>query len=99
MQPVLVIVILASALVSLVLAVLCVVAHRRKSVGGPLRLLGARGTATTLIDPEGTVMVRGELWRARAPHLMAPHTSIRVVGTDAHLLMVEPSPETAATRS
>jgi len=97
MHPVLVIVILASGL--LVLAVVCVASHRQKSVGGPLRLLGAHGTATTLIDPEGTVMVRGELWRARSPQLLAPHTSIRVVGTEAHLLMVERSPETAATRS
>ncbi len=55
-------------------------------------MIGEMGEATTGIDPEGTVRLRGGLWRART-HRATPIEAglpVRVVGIDGLLLEVEP---------
>ena len=55
-------------------------------------MIGEMGAATADVDPEGTVTVRGALWRARtnrATPIVAGDT-IRVVAIDGLLLEVEP---------
>jgi len=52
------------------LAVVSIIAvarsHGRKPVAGRETLLGQTAVVQTTLDPEGMVLVEGELWRARA---------------------------------
>ncbi|HEV7396350.1 MAG TPA: NfeD family protein [Pyrinomonadaceae bacterium] len=83
------------ALVSLVLILtlyLVYLSRHKKSGTGPLDLIGASGTASSVLSPEGSVLVNGELWRARISQgTLAVDEPIRVVGVDGHLLLVESS--------
>ena len=47
------------------------------------------GEAGTELAPEGTVFIRGELWRARARIRVAAGESVRVTGVDGLTLEVE----------
>lgn len=53
-------------------------------------LIGEEGEAETALDPEGTVFVHGEVWRARARSPLPAGTRVRVVGSEGLLLFVEP---------
>ena len=65
--------------------------HKRAAVGD-LVLLGAIAFVETTLEPEGSVLVRGELWRARVRTGASVERgqSVRVVGANQHLLEVEP---------
>jgi membrane-bound serine protease (ClpP class) len=52
-------------------------------------MVGLRGRAETEIISEGTVFVRGELWRARSPMKIARGEIIRVTGVEGLTLEVE----------
>ncbi len=75
-----------------IFAVIVAVASRRKKSTGDVPLLGAGGFVNTKLDPEGTVMIRGELWRARSRDgtVVAQTNHVAVVGVQGHLLLVEP---------
>ncbi len=55
-------------------------------------MIGSMGEARTAVDPEGTVALRGGLWRARTNRAtpIGAGDSIRVVAIDGLLLEVEP---------
>jgi membrane-bound serine protease (ClpP class) len=55
-------------------------------------MIGEMGSATADVDPEGTVTVRGALWRARTNRAtpIAAGEPVRVVAIDGLLLEVEP---------
>lgn len=58
---------------------------------GREELVGAVGTATTAIDPEGTVEVRGAPWRARTfPKPIPPGDRVEVVAIEGLVLEVIP---------
>ena len=87
------IVIAAALLASLALALIVVALSRhKKGALGELDLLGARASVETTLEPEGSVLVRGELWRARSRTGMNIERgrAVRVVGASQHLLEVEP---------
>jgi membrane-bound serine protease (ClpP class) len=75
------------------LATLVVVAlylHKRASAGD-IKLIGELARVDTKLDPEGTVIVCGELWRARSKdgtHI-SNQARVRVVGFEDHLALVE----------
>ncbi len=58
-----------------------------RSVG----LIGSEGRAETTLQPEGTVLVGGELWRARSAlgEAIECESLIRIRGARGHLLIVE----------
>jgi membrane-bound ClpP family serine protease len=58
---------------------------------GPETLIGATGRAVTACRPEGTVRVRGEVWRARCETGVDAHAPIRVLGRDQLVLVVGPA--------
>ncbi|MFP5318729.1 MAG: NfeD family protein [Acidimicrobiia bacterium] len=64
-------------------------------------MIGEPAEATTAIGPEGTVRVRGALWRARVNRAtpIAAGQAVRVVAIDGLVLEVEPSDEAAAEGS
>jgi membrane-bound serine protease (ClpP class) len=59
---------------------------------GRTSMIGEMGAATADVDPEGTVSVRGALWRARTNRAtpIAKGEVVRVVAIDGLLLEVEP---------
>jgi membrane-bound serine protease (ClpP class) len=52
-------------------------------------LVGQIGEARTKVDEEGSVLVAGELWSARSEKPIAVGNSIRVVGREGFVLIVE----------
>jgi membrane-bound serine protease (ClpP class) len=50
------------------------------------------------LNPEGHVLVEGEIWRAVASQPVAAGARLRVVGHDQYLLQVEPA-EPSQTRA
>ena len=90
MRPTLIIAIIAlvSSLVAIAVAAL---SRHKKSSAGDIKLIGETGLVDSTLDPEGTVIVGGELWRARSRggNGISPRTRVRVVGLEGHLALVE----------
>jgi len=64
-------------------------AWKAKPTTGREGLVGERGVVRRRIDPEGQVMVHGELWRARADEVFDPGESVEVVGVEGLTLEVK----------
>lgn len=68
--------------------------RRRPSVIGEESLVGMLGEARTALDPEGTVLAKGTLWRARTLSDAIPAGSqVRIDRTEGLLLFVSPETE------
>ena len=80
----------AAALAALMLLVLALWRHKRAS-SGEIKLLGELGRVETKLDPEGTVIVAGELWRARSNtgEPIDANARVRVVAMQGHLVLVD----------
>jgi membrane protein implicated in regulation of membrane protease activity len=85
-------------LVGALFVVACVLAlaaaamsRHQKNAGRPLRVEGRVGVVLEALEPEGAVLVGGELWRARARggDRIAGGGRVRVVGARGHWLEVE----------
>lgn len=63
----------------------------KKSGMGRIQLLGATAYAQTALDPEGAVLIAGELWRARSFDgvTVAANERVEVVQVQGHLLLVK----------
>jgi membrane-bound serine protease (ClpP class) len=87
-------IVLTTAVLFAGLALIIVVAlsRHKKGATGDLDLLGAIASVETTLEPEGSVLIRGELWRARtlAGAPLERGRAVRVVGASQHLLEVEP---------
>lgn len=98
-RPLLLFTLLAVAAACLVvLLALAVFLERRKkwSAGAPLNLVGRVGTAQSDLDPEGFVMVGGEVWPARVRgggRVARGSREVRVVGARGRMLEVEAAGE------
>jgi membrane-bound ClpP family serine protease len=79
---------LALLLVALFVASL---SRHKKSATGALKMTGAIGLVESALDPEGSVIINGELWRARVEKgsSLQPRDRVRVVGHRGHLVLVE----------
>lgn len=64
-------------------------ARRNKVVTGAQGMIGAMGQAETDLDPEGKVLVQGELWNARARSRVALGEPVVVRGVEGLELEVE----------
>jgi membrane-bound serine protease (ClpP class) len=53
-------------------------------------MLGMRGEVVERCDPEGSVRVHGELWRARSAQPLTRGTEVVVLAVDGLTLEVEP---------
>jgi membrane-bound serine protease (ClpP class) len=74
-------------------------ARRGRPVSGAEAMVGTVGLARTDIAPEGQVMARGTLWRARTGGVAIPQGSqVRVLSVSGLLLVVEPLQEEAVRR-
>jgi membrane-bound ClpP family serine protease len=70
--------------------VIALYVHKRKRAGD-IKLIGEIARVDTKLDPEGTVIVCGELWRAKSKTgaLISTRARVRVVAFDDHLALVE----------
>ena len=77
--------------VVLAAAMVAAVSRHKKSGTGFVRLVGATGLVEMKLDPHGTVIIQGELWRACSNDGtgMVTGSRIKVVGTRDHLLLVK----------
>ncbi len=78
-------------------ALLAYVAHasrqKKRSSRLPLKLVGRVGSVETPLEPEGFVLVGGELWRARlcgGGRVARAGSNVRVVGASGCVVEVEP---------
>jgi membrane-bound serine protease (ClpP class) len=69
---------------------LAVRARKRKSLIGADAMVGHPATAMEALDPQGHVLVEGEIWQAVARDSVAKGAKLRVTGHDQLLLRVEP---------
>jgi membrane-bound serine protease (ClpP class) len=74
---------------------LAIRARRAKVTTGSSGMIGLTGRAETAIAPQGTIFVRGELWRARSQMNIAPGESVRVTGMNGLTLEVEAAKDAA----
>jgi len=61
---------------------------RLRQQSGVSELIGMTGKATTSLDPEGTVFIRGEYWRARSSESIPAEARVEAVGVDGLELRV-----------
>ena len=84
---IIIITILAVSLTLLAIAVLKV--HRRRPAVGTEAMIGLRGTVVEDLDPEGLILIEGELWKARArSKAIKKGSKVRVVGVRGIILEV-----------
>jgi membrane-bound serine protease (ClpP class) len=81
------------AIITVILLRFAIAAQRRKTVTGRQGMIDAAGVAQTDLDPEGKVMVRGEIWDARSSQTILKGTRVRVRSVDGLTLLVETRPE------
>ena len=83
--------VVAAAAVALLAYVAHVSRHKKSSTKMPT-LVGRVAVVERDLEPEGFVLVEGELWRARlrgGEGVARARESVRVVGASGHLLEVE----------
>ena len=81
-------ILLLAALVALALMAL---SRHKKSGTGQIQLLGAEGLVQAELRPEGAVLIKGELWRARSIDgtNIAVRERVQVAAVDGHLILVK----------
>jgi membrane-bound ClpP family serine protease len=69
---------------------LAAISRHKKSGTGNVKLIGATGLVDTKLDPHGTVLIHGDLWRACSNDgsAIATRSKVSVVGMRDHLLLV-----------
>lgn len=77
-----------TALIALVVTAL---SRHKKAGAGDIKLVGEIAIVEIGLAPEGTVIVRGELWRAISNDgsVIPPKARVRVVGFENYLALVE----------
>ncbi len=91
MKLLLLIAILLSIAVAATLVVITLYAHKKAGMGA-VKLIGEIGYVDTALAPVGTVIVSGEMWRARSRDGAAvrERARVRVVAFADQLAVVEP---------
>ena len=79
--------------VTLSLAIVISLYRHKKASSGSVKVVGETGEVASDLTPEGTVLVHGELWRARSGDgsTLNARTRVRVVGVDGLFLVVDPN--------
>jgi membrane-bound serine protease (ClpP class) len=81
------------AFITVFLLRLAIAAKRRKTVTGDAGMIDQVGVVRTDLAPAGTILVRGELWEARASENIPVGSRVRVRKIDGLTLEVEPEKE------
>jgi len=89
----------AFSIITFFLVRLAMRARNMKSLLGPSALVGSRASAMEPLNPEGHVLVEGEIWRAVSSEPVSAGTQLRVVRLEQYLLHVEPAQPTTLPES
>lgn len=81
---------LASSAVFLFIMYKALEAQRRPVATGAEGLVGTQGVVRKALQPQGTVLVRGELWRAESDREVEVGTHVEVVAVEGLRLKVKP---------
>jgi membrane-bound serine protease (ClpP class) len=73
---------------ALILVRLVVISQRRRATTGRAGMVGLQGVAKTELAPGGTVLVAGELWKARADEAIAAGEEVTVESVEGLTLRV-----------
>ena len=75
----------------LALALVLALYKKKTAAAGKKRPPSQLGHVHTTLSPEGSVLINGELWGARAvdERSITRSTLVRIVGSEDHLLLVE----------
>ena len=93
-SPIVIIVLLLSLCLSALFIFITLLSRHRKAGAGKLDHLGMSARVETTLEPEGAIILDGELWRARVTQSatpVGPGSKVRIVGASGHLLIVEPA--------
>jgi len=92
MNPILAVLATMGVVGFLVAIILAARSRYAKSGERDLLGIGATGFVNTKLDPDGSILIDGELWCARSKHgaVVDPTKKVIVVGAQGHLLLVEP---------
>ena len=71
-------------------------ARRRPVGGGAEEMLGREAVVERVVDGQGQVRIRGELWQAASDHPLETGQHVRVVSRDGLVLRVSPLPDRQA---
>ena len=93
--PLVLAVVIPFAVIMIFVLKLAIRARRAKVTTGSAGMIGLVGRAETAIAPQGTVFVRGELWRARSQMSIARGEGVRVSGINGLTLDVEADAQAA----
>ena len=90
MKLILLVAMLTAVALLATLVVVSLYLHKKAGTGS-IKLVGQFAQVDTQLNPEGTVIVAGELWRARSKngHHISARARVRVVGFEDHLALVE----------
>jgi membrane-bound serine protease (ClpP class) len=83
---------LGFGVITVFLVRLAIRAQRQKARIGAGAMVGYRAVAMEPLEPEGHVLVEGEIWQAVASKPVPKGASLRVVGCKEMVLEVEPAP-------
>ncbi len=92
-SPVVIAVLSLGACLFALIIYIALLSRHRKAGADEISLVGTIALAETALEPEGAVIVRGELWRARlkwAESSVRRGERVRITGASGHLLEVEP---------
>ena len=90
MNPILAVLATMGVVGFLLAIILAARSRRAKSGARDLTVIGAKGFVNTKLDPDGSILIHGELWRARSDGAVVdPTNKVTVVGVRGHLLLVE----------
>lgn len=80
--------VVATAGITIFLISVVLKAHSKRSIAGKEGLIGALGVADSDIDPLGTVVIHGEIWKADSEKTIRKGEQIRVVNVERLKLTV-----------
>jgi membrane-bound serine protease (ClpP class) len=81
------------AVIMVVLLRVAIAARKRKVVTGDAAMIGVFGVVQTALAPVGQVLVRGEIWQARAAVRIEAGGRVRILKVEGLTLVVEPAEE------
>jgi membrane-bound serine protease (ClpP class) len=79
--------------ITVILVRFAILARKRKAVTGEEGMIGLVGVAQTDLDPAGKVLVRGEIWNARARLKILAGSRVKVLQIEGLTLVVESLPD------
>ncbi len=82
---------IGTMLSTLVAVAIAALSRHKKASLGDIKLLGEIAHVDKKLDPEGTVLVSGELWRAKSSNgaNISSRAQVRVVGFQDHIVLVK----------